>query len=213
MRLYLSSFRIGDVPDELVRMAGAGASVAVIANSCDGAPPDVRAEAVAGEHERLGELGLRTEEVDLREFFDGRGHLAAAVAPYDVLWLRGGNVFTLRYAMQASGFDELVLAGLRADGFVYAGYSAGPCVLAPSLRGLEECDDADEVARLHGVPPVFDGLGLLDRPFVPHLDSPGHPETELLAAVSAAYSAQGVEHWQLRDGQVLVVDGDRRQLL
>jgi dipeptidase E len=210
MRLYLSSFRIGDVPDELVRMAGVGASVAVIANSCDGAPPDVRAEAVAGEHERLGALGLRTGEVDLREFFDGRGHLAAAIAPYDVLWLRGGNVFTLRYAMQASGFDELVLAGLRADGFVYAGYSAGPCVLAPSLRGLE---DADEVTRLYGVPPVFDGLGLLDRPFVPHLRSPGHPETELLAAVSAAYSAQGVEHWQLRDGQVLVVDGDRRQLL
>ena len=67
MRLYLSSFRIGDVPDELVRMAGGvGASVAVIANSCDGAPDDVRAEAVAGEHERLGALGLRTEEVDLR---------------------------------------------------------------------------------------------------------------------------------------------------
>jgi dipeptidase E len=208
MRLYLSSFRVGDRPDELVRMAGAGARVALIANSCDGAPADVRADAVAGEHERLGALGLRTEEVDLRDFFDGRGHLASVIAPYDVLWLRGGNVFTLRYAMRASGLDDLVLAGLRADGFVYAGYSAGPCVLAPSLRGLEACDSADEVAELHGVPPVFEGLGILDRPFVPHLDSPGHPETELLAAVSARYTADGVEHWQLRDGQVLVVDGD-----
>jgi dipeptidase E len=214
MRLYLSSFRNGDHADELVRMAGGtGATVAVIANSCDGAPPDVRADAVAGEHERLRAVGLSTEEVDLRDFFDGAGNLAATIAPYDVLWLRGGNVFTLRHAMQASGLDELVLAGLRADGFVYAGYSAGPCVLAPSLRGLEDCDDADEVTRLYGVPPVFDGLGLLDRPFVPHLRSPGHPETELLAAVSAAYSAQGVEHWQLRDGQVLVVDGDRTELL
>src|SRR3954447_13723046 len=123
MRLYLSSFRVGDRPDELVRMAGAGARVALIANSCDGAPADVRADAVAGEHERLGALGLRTEEVDLRDFFDGRGHLASVIAPYDVLWLRGGNVFTLRYAMRASALDDLVLAGLRADGFVYAGYS------------------------------------------------------------------------------------------
>jgi dipeptidase E len=213
MRLYLSSFRIGDVPDELLRMAGAGASVAVIANSCDGAPPDVRADAVAGEHERLGALGLRTEEVDLREYADGRGNLAATIAPYDVLWLRGGNVFTLRHAMRASGLDELVLAGLRADGFVYAGYSAGPCVLAPSLRGLEGCDDPDEVTSLYGAPPIFDGLGVLDRPFVPHLDSPGHPETEQLTAVSASYAAHGVDHWQLRDGQVLVVDGDRTELL
>lgn len=213
MRLYLSSFRVGDHPDELLRMAGAGARVAVIANACDGAPPDIRAEAVAGEHDRLGALGLRTEEVDLREFADGRSHLASVIAPYDVLWLRGGNVFTLRHAMRASGLDELVLAGLRADGFVYAGYSAGPCVLAPSLRGLEACDDADEVTRLHGEPPVFDGLGVLDRPFVPHLRSPGHPETELLAEVSAQYAADGVDHWQLRDGQVLVIDGDRQQLL
>jgi dipeptidase E len=213
MRLYLSSFRTGDWPDELLRMAGAGARVAVIANACDGAPAGVRAEAVAGEHERLGVLGLRTEEVDLRDFFDGRGHLASVIAPYDVLWLRGGNVFTLRHAMRASGLDDLVLAGLRADGFVYAGYSAGPCVLAPSLRGLEACDDADEVTALYGMPPTFDGLGVLDRPFVPHLQSPGHPEAELLDAVSARYTADGVAHWKLRDGQVLVVDGDRRQLL
>jgi dipeptidase E len=213
VRLYLSSFRKVYHCGVLLGWAGAGAGVGVFANSCDGAPSDVRADGVAGEHERLGSLGLSTEEVDLRDFFDGTGNLAEVVAPYDVLWLRGGNVFTLRHAMRASGLDDLVLAGLRADGFVYAGYSAGPCVLAPSLRGLEACDDADEVTRLYGVPPAFDGLGVLDRPFVPHLRSPGHPETELLAAVSEQYAADGVDHWQLRDGQVLVVDGDRQQLL
>lgn len=194
-------------------MSGPGARVAVIANSCDGAPADRRAAAVSLELEQLGALGLHPAEVDLRDFAQGRGHLAEVIAPYDVLWLRGGNVFTLRHAMRASGFDELVLAGLHADGFVYAGYSAGPCVLAPSLRGLEACDNADEVTDLYGVEPGYDGLGVLDRPFVPHVQSPGHPEAELLDAVSARYTAEGVEHWRLRDGQVLVVDGDRTELL
>lgn len=207
VRLYLSSFRIGDHASELVRLSGPGARVAVVANACDGAPAEVRAEAVAGEHERLSALGLQPEEVDLREHFDGRGNLAEVIAPYDVLWLRGGNVFTLRHAMRASGLDDLVVAGLRADGFVYAGYSAGPCVLAPSLRGLEACDDADEVTRLHGVEPEFTGLGVLDRPFVPHLQSPDHPESAALDAVAARYAAAGVPYWALRDGQVLVVDG------
>ncbi len=208
MRLYLSSFRVGDQPAELVRLAGAGARVAVIANACDGAPPEVRSEAVAGELERLAALGLAPEEVDLRGFFAGRGHLAGVIAPYDVLWLRGGNVFTLLHAMRASGLDDLVVAGLRGNGFLYAGYSAGACVLAPSLRGLETCDDAGEVTRLYGAEPDFAGLGILDQPFVPHVESAEHPESELLDAVSARYTADGVRHWRLRDGQVLVVDGE-----
>ncbi len=208
MRLYLSSFRIGDHPGELVRMAGAAARVAVIANACDGAPVDVRADAVSGELARLGALGLRPDEVDLRDFFDGRGHLAGVIAPYDVLWLRGGNVFTLRHALRVSGLDDLVVAGLRADGFVYAGYSAGPCVLAPSLRGLEACDSPEEVTTLYGAEPMFEGLGVLDHAFVPHVQTPDHPESSALDGVAERYRAEGVPHVALRDGQVLVVDGD-----
>ncbi len=181
MRLYLSSFRIGDQPSELIRMAG--------------------------ELERLGRLGLRPDEVDLRDFFDGCGHLAGVIAPYDVLWLRGGNVFTLRHVMHASGLDDIVLDGLRRDAFVYAGYSAGPCVLAPSLRGLEACDSPDEVTALYGAQPMFDGLGVLDHAFVPHVQSPDHPESAALDGVVERYRAEGVPHVALRDGQVLVVDG------
>ncbi len=102
---------------------------------------------------------------------------------------------------------------LARDARVYGGYSAGGCVLAPSLRGLELCDEPDDVPATYGVPARFDGLGLLDRPFVPHLDSPDHPETELVAKVAARYRAEGVEFHALRDGQVLVVDGDVVELL
>jgi dipeptidase E len=65
----------------------------------------------------------------------------------------------------------------------------------------------------YGVPARFDGLALLDRPFVPHLDSPDHPETELVAKVAAPYRAEGVAFHALRDGEVLVLDVDVVELL
>jgi len=91
---------------------------------------------------------------------------------------------------------------------VYAGYSAGPCVLAPSLRGLELCDD---VTAVDGEA-IWDGLGVLDHAIVPHLDSPGHPETELVAQVQELYQRTGVPHLPMRDGQALIIDGSLREL-
>ncbi len=208
MRLYLSSFRLGDRSDLLVAMAGPGARAAVIANSMDDAAPDYRREAVERELVALAALGLRPTEVDLRDHVGDDSDLAAVLESHDVLWLRGGNVFMLRHAMRHSGADQAIVAGLGRDAYVYAGYSAGPCVLAPSLRGLELVDDADAVTRVYGEQPIWDGLGVLDFAFVPHVASPDHPESEAMDAVVERYRAAGVPHRTLRDGQVIVVDGD-----
>ncbi|MEV8372203.1 Type 1 glutamine amidotransferase-like domain-containing protein [Kribbella sp. NPDC056861] len=213
MKLYLSSFRLGDHPEHLVALLPEAGRVAVICNAIDAADPAVRREKVAAELAWLRALGLRPEELDLRSYSE-RGaradqDLRARLTQYDGLWVRGGNVFVLRAAMAASGAD-LILPGLiTSEAFVYAGYSAGCCVLAPSLRGLELCDPVEEVdGEL-----IWDGLGVLDEAIVPHLDSPGHPETELLQKVVAAYERDGVRHLGLRDGQALVVDGERRELV
>jgi dipeptidase E len=81
-------------------------------------------------------------------------------------------------------------------------------VLTPSLRGLEAVDDPDEVTRLSGQPPVWDGLGVLDHAVVPHVDSPGHPESARCDALAERYRSTGVPHVTLRDGQAMVVEGD-----
>ena len=81
-----------------------------------------------------------------------------------------------------------------------------------ALAGLEHCDPTDEARRLHGEVRT-DGLGVLDRPVVPHLDSPEHRESELLGEVSRRYPRDGIAHWRLRDGEVLVVDGDRAEVV
>jgi dipeptidase E len=97
---------------------------------------------------------------------------------------------------------------LARDAIAYAGYSAGVCVLTPSLRGLELVDDPDAVSTTYGDSPIWAGLGILDYAVVPHVDSPDHPESEACGRVAALYRKSGVPHRNLRDGEVLVIDGD-----
>ena len=42
--MYLSSFRVGNCPGQLVRLARGGRRAAVIANAMDAAPPEIRSE-------------------------------------------------------------------------------------------------------------------------------------------------------------------------
>ena len=185
------------------------ARAAVIANSMD----DQEDRGIEREFDALAMLGIDAEELDLRDYYDNPERIGADLARYQLVWVRGGNVFVLRKAMEKSGADKAIVDLLAKDAFVYGGYSAGPCVLAPSLRGLEHCDDASAVERLFGEPATFEGLGILDYAFVPHVDSPGHPESDALERVADRYRAEGVPFRALRDGQVLIIEGDDSRLL
>lgn len=199
---------MGDHPEHLVALAGdGGRRNVVIANALDDAPPDVRRAGVELELAALADLGLDAAELDLRDYFGQQQRLRLDLAGAGMAWLRGGNVFMLRYALYRSGGDTVFRDLLAADALVYAGYSAGPCVLSPSLRGLELVDDPDAVTRTYGSQPVWDGLALLDEAFVPHYRSPGHPETAAIERVTARYRADGIAHRTLHDGQALLVNG------
>lgn len=205
MRLYLSSFRLGCCPERLVALAGDGRRLAVVANAMDAQPPAERRTGVAREVTALAALGFAAEELDLRTVTPATA--TAALARFDVVWLRGGNVFVLADALHASGAGAVLAERLAADDVVYAGYSAGPCVLAPTLAGLDAVDPPGAVVAASGRQPTMAGLGVLDRCVVPHVASPNHPASAALAAVAARYARDGVDHVALRDGEVLVVDG------
>ncbi len=211
MRMYLSSFRTGDHPEQMLALLADPAStvdVAVIANALDALPAEERRAAVEQEVEALTGLGLRPVEVDLRACFGlSVARTAAALSRFPLVWVRGGNVFVLRQALARSGADEVLTGLLRRDAVVYAGYSAGACVLAPDLHGLEQCDDLQAVHTAYGDRARLDGLALLDYVVVPHIDSPGHPESEILGAVADRYRAEGIAHRTLRDGEAIVIDG------
>ena len=208
MRLYLSSFRMGDQPEQLVNLLDAPGPAAVIASALDGADEDVRREGVDFELGVLAELGLDADELDLRRYVGATDRLTADLTRYRLVWVRGGNTFMLRHALAVSGADAVLVDLLAQDALVYGGYSAGCCVLASSLRGLDLVDEPEAVPQTHGVPPIWDGLGVLEYAFVPHVDSPGHPETEACGRLAEHYQATGVAHRTLRDGQAIVRNGE-----
>jgi dipeptidase E len=197
---------MGDHPERLVELVEPGRPGAVIANAIDDQPPEEREAGVNRELEALAHLGIDAEELDLREHFDRPADIAERLRQHGLLWLRGGNVFLLRYALAASTADAALVELLRRDELVYAGYSAGPCVLGPSLRGFERVDDPGAVQAAHGAQPVWEGLGVLDYVIVPHVDSPGHPETERCTALAERFRAEGAPHRTLRDGEAIVID-------
>lgn len=204
MRVYLSSFRLGDHSHRLLELAGGGRRVALIGNALDAEPDNLRQAGVAREIDELSSLDFAVTEVDLRNGTEATEQLLTA----DVIWVRGGNVFVLRRALSDSGADAVIVDLLDRDAVVYAGYSAGACVLAPHLHGLEGVDAVAAVPE-----PIWDGLAVLDRPFVPHVRSPDHPETRACDAVSAHMTRAGQPHWALSDGDVLVIEGHNPELL
>lgn len=207
MRLFLASYRFGDHQDRFLELAGTPGKVAVIANASDSWPSAARESAVVSDLTPLRRLGFEPSEVDLRDYVDRADELAATLAEFPVVWVRGGNTFVLRAQFARSGADRVLRERLAEDSLVYAGYSAGACLMTPSLRGVELADDPDEVSPTCGIEPVWDGLGMVDRAIVPHWNSATDIDDASRAIVDG-YLADGTPHWALTDHQVIVVDGD-----
>jgi len=204
VRLYLASYLFGDRPERFADLVRGNRRGWVIANALDGLDEDRRRRDTRTQIAELSRLGLDASDFDLREH--GPQDVVEQFGAPDFVWVRGGNVFTLRAAMARSGIDEIIVRGLRADEFVYAGYSAGACVLSPDLTGLETVDPIDD-ALIASDEVRFDGLGVLDRLLLPHVDSPGHPESDALGRIVERCTLRDQRFWALRDGQALLIDG------
>jgi dipeptidase E len=214
MRLYLSSYRLGNAVETLLRLIGGGRRVAIVANALDLIPDQQRAHFRQTTYDPVVEfarLGLQAEMLDLRDYFGGKG-LDATLSRCDLVWILGGNSFVLRRAMAQSGFDRAIATALAGDELVYGGFSAGAVVATPTLRGIEVMDDPQPVPVSYARDIVWDGLGLVDFSIVPHVDS-DHPETELAAVALGRMAKLALVHRPLRDGEVIVREGDAIRLL
>ena len=207
MRLYLSSFRLGRHADKLTALVGAGRAVGIIANALDHIPAEDRRRHVRDVYDPRSvfrQLGFEPADIDLRGFVGDPAALEHRLRACDLVWVLGGNVFVLRQAMRASGFDTVIRRLLAEDAVAYGGFSAGACVLAPTLRGLELCDDPRAVGDASAV--LWEGLGIIDISIAPHYRS-DHPEAPAIERVVAAFEQVGLPYRTLRDGDVLIRDG------
>lgn len=212
MRLYLSSFRIGNRPGELLKLLGERRRTALILNADDYKEVEERAASLQREIDELEGIGLEPVEVDLRRYFGKAGELRDILSRFDLIYVRGGNTFILRRAFRQSGADEIICELLANDAIAYAGYSAGSCILGPTLRGIEESgDDPTMIPAGYQSPVAWEGLHILPYAIAPHYRS-DHPETDEIEKLVAYYVEQHIPFIALRDGEALLVDGDQQQV-
>ncbi len=212
MRLYLSSYGLGNNPEEMLPLIGENKRTAIIMNAQDNTLPENRAERLQRETDGLNNLGLQPEELDLRNYFGKPNELKDAVADFGYFWVRGGNVFLLRRAYKQSGFDNLLTELLQNDTAAYGGFSAGICVLAPSLRGIELVDPKDDVAEGYDKEVVWDGVNVLSYAIAPHYKS-DHPESDDINKCVEYFADNHILFKALRDGEAIIINGNNERII
>jgi dipeptidase E len=212
MKLYLSSYGLGNKPEYLQQLVGSNKHAAIICNAQDLADDEKRADRVTRAFNEMTSLGFSAEELDLRDYFDDNQKLTKDLSKFGVLWLRGGNVFVLRRAAEQSGFARAIEDLVLHDKIVYAGFSAGSCLAGTSLHGLEIVDDKNTVPAGYNNKVIWNGLNFVGSVLVPHYRS-DHYESEAIEKTVAYLETQKIEYQTLQDGQAIVVDGSKKSIV
>ena len=209
MRFYLSSYKLGNAIEKLkALLPRLNKKIAYISNALDWSNDFNRRK--RGEREDIGQLqclgsDLEIEQIDLRGYFGKQEELKLKLLTFGTIWVCGGNAFVLRQAMELSGFDCILreLSATAVD-MLYGGYSAGVCVLGPTLKGIDIVDPPSE--KPYGdYEVIWEGIGILDYVIVPHFES-DHPESEAASRVAAHLREQKIPFKTLRDGEVIIID-------
>lgn len=201
MKLYLSSMEFGDSPMKLAEMLGENKHAAISLNAADYYGDDGREGYLRRFQEDFQALGITSEELDLRKYFGKKDELETHLKKFGLIWTSGGNTFVLRSAMKESGFDELLPKILKDNTVVYGGFSAGACVVTPSLHGIELADDPNEIPLGYPETIVWDGIGLVNYHIVPHFES----NFGVIDDVVEYYEKNKMNYKTLRDGEVIIV--------
>lgn len=106
--------------------------------------------------------------------------------------------------MRISGFDEIIKDLMAKDDFVYAGYSAGICILAPDLKSLQIVDyPTDTPYEVKNI--IWEGLNILDYMILPHYKSE-HYESAKIDEEVVYCEQHDIPFKTLRDGEVIILE-------
>jgi len=207
MKFYLSSFKLGNNPKELVRMIVPPKRIGYVPNAGDYTSADIKLENAVNSSgmAELRNLGLEVQLLDLKDYFRKTDELRKKINELGALFIRGGNTFVLRQAMRLSGFDIIFKELLKRDDFVYAGYSAGICVLAPDLKALQLVDDPTDKPYRELQDTIWEGLGYLNYTILPHYKS-NHPESATVDKQVEYCQMNGIPFKTLKDGEVIIIE-------
>lgn len=148
----------------------------------------------------LHKLGLDPYIIDLRDYFQN-SYLAQDLEKFGGVWVVGGNSFILKRAFFQSKLDKFLQSKLEKESdFVYGGYSAGICILAPSLRGIYLVDDPNLFPDGYKKTIDWGGLNILEYCIAPHYRSDSS-ESVLIEKAINYFITNKILFKALRDGE------------
>lgn len=212
MKLYLSSYFLGNNPERFSELFTDNKKVAIIMNAADVFGPTKRPDYLKAEIESLAKIGLQGEELDLRDYFADIQTLAAKLKGFGGIWAMGGNSFVLRRAMRQSGFDQIAPDLIEKNQLIYGGFSAGAVVATPTLQGIELVDDPQQLSEGYDSDVIWEGMNLYEKYIAPHYKS-DHPESAAIDNVVSYFEAQHMSYQALHDGEAIVIDGDQKEIV
>jgi len=214
VRLFLSSQDLGNYPEVARQLAGDNAKAAFIKNAQDDKPASERDFSTPEKKLMFESVGFDFEEIDLRDYFGKQDGLRGKLSSFGSVWCAGGNTFILRRAMKLSGLDEILLDSLSKDQILYGGWSAGACVTAPSLDGIQRGDrpHPDVVPDEYSIKEtIWEGLDLVPFMIIPHVNMEWFIDD---AKEAERYMTEkNIPFKRLEDGQVIVIDGRKVEFL
>jgi len=208
MHYYLSSYLLGNQLDYLKQQALKYPRITYISNAMDISGLDQERLDRSNQQniDGLTKLGFEVTNLDLKDYFKDNEKLKFDLNQFDGIFIRGGNVFALRQAMKLSGLDNILIEYNSAKkDFFYMGYSAGICVLTPTLRGIELVDPIDNSLHSQQSDLIWEGLGILDFSIAPHYRS-DHHESEMIEKLVEYYIENKILFKALKDGEVLIIE-------
>ena len=207
MKFYLSSYKLGGEIIKLKELIPVeNKKTAYISNALDFSDDlERRKKSEQSDLEQLKELNLDIEIIDLRNYFNKQSELEEKLVRFGVIWVRGGNVFVLRQAMKLSGFDNILKNLIEKSNILYGGYSAGVCVLAPTLKGMDLIDDPTVKPYGDKSEVIWDGLGILSYSIIPHYRS-DHSESKNAEKVVEYMIENKIPFIALKDGEVIIIE-------
>ena len=211
MKLYLSSEGLGNKQYILEKQKNNNENkILVIPNSKDYVDEETRKNKIEDKTKCLADMGFEIKILDLREYFNREQALINDIKKYRCFYVMGGNVFVLRQAMKLSGFDKYIKEISNKEGYLYIGYSAGCCVLSPTLKCLDLVDKP--INPYNNEPVIYDGINLIDYVFVPHYKS-NHKESEKIDEIVMKLEKNKIKYKTFYDGDVIIEDIRKEKIL
>jgi len=205
MKLFLSSLAISKSQAEhfelLVGKPAEQIKLALVENAADVYAEDSR-DWVVEHRNAIVNNGYQIEQIDLRNYSNDLDGLEQKLSGVDVVWMGGGNTYYLRWLLQDTGIDKVLIKLIKEDGLVYGGGSAGAIITGPTIKHFEKADNPDEAPEM-----IYEGLNLINEVIVPHTDN--EKFENVMKEIILSLEKDGYKTIPITDEEAIIVNNDK----